>query len=67
MSHVLGDETVAFGIQWKLLYYNRGYIGLYWGYIGIMEKKMETTIMGLYIGLYRVIVQEPFFNFRFRF
>ena len=21
--------------------------GLYWGYIGIMEKKMETTIMGL--------------------
>ena len=34
-------------------YYNglyRGYIGLYWGYIGIMEKKMETTIMG-YIGV----------------
>ena len=26
----------------------RGYIGLYWGYIGIMEKKMETTIV--YIG-----------------
>ena len=26
-----------------------GYIlGLCWGYIGIMEKKMETTIMGLY-------------------
>ena len=24
----------------------------YWGKIGIMEKKMETTIMG-YIGLYR--------------
>ena len=23
--------------------------GLYWGYIGIMEKKMETRIMG-YIG-----------------
>ena len=24
-----------------------GYIlGLYWGYIGIMEKKMETTILG---------------------
>ena len=22
---------------------------VYWGYIGIMEKKMETTIMG-YIG-----------------
>ena len=27
-------------------------LGLYWGYVGIMEKKMETTIMG-YIGLYR--------------
>ena len=24
--------------------------GIYWGYIGIMEKKMETTIMG-YIGV----------------
>ena len=22
---------------------------VYWGYIGIMEKKMETTIMGLKI------------------
>ena len=29
----------------------KGYIGLYRGYIGIMEKKMETT-KG-YIGLYR--------------
>ena len=26
-----------------------GYIGDLWGYIGIMEKKMETTIMG-YLG-----------------
>ena len=25
----------------------------YWGYIGIMEKKMETTL--LYWGIYRVI------------
>ena len=24
------------------------YWGLYWGYIGIMEKEMEATIMGLY-------------------
>ena len=32
-----------------------GYIlGLYWGYIGIMEKKMETTgIIGIILGLYR--------------
>ena len=22
-------------------------VGLYWGYIGIMEKKMETTVKGL--------------------
>ena len=29
----------------------RGLIGLQGGYIGIMEKKMETTIMG-YIGNY---------------
>ena len=21
-------------------------VGLYWGYIGIMEKKMETTVFG---------------------
>ena len=25
-------------------------LGVYWGYIGIMEKKMETIIMG-YIGV----------------
>ena len=34
------------------------YKGLYWGYIGIMEKKMETTIVfrgyiGIILGLYR--------------
>ena len=23
-----------------------GVLGLYWGYVGIMEKKMETTMMG---------------------
>ena len=26
-------------------------LGLYWAYLGIMEKKMETTIIG-YIGSY---------------
>ena len=25
-------------------------LGLYWGYMGIMEKNMEATIMG-YVGL----------------
>ena len=30
---------------------------LYWGYIGIMEKKMETTIVYWdYIGLYNIWV-----------
>ena len=24
----------------------KGLLGFYWGYIGIMEKKMETTMMG---------------------
>ena len=28
-------------------------LGSYWGYIGIMEKKMETTIMGFYWGFNR--------------
>ena len=28
-------------------------LGLYWGHIGIMKEKMETTIMG-YIGRCRV-------------
>ena len=27
----------------------RKIVGLYWGSMGIMEKKMETTILGLYI------------------
>ena len=28
---------------------SQNYIRLYWGYMGIVEKKMETTTMG-YIG-----------------
>ena len=29
-------------------------LGLYWGYFGIMEKKMETIgIIGFILGLYR--------------
>ena len=34
-------------------------LGLYWDYIGIMEKKMETTIMGyigVILGLYWVYI-----------
>ena len=34
------------------IYYIRIYVG---GYLGIMEKKMETTIMG-YNGLYRILI-----------
>ena len=37
--------------KWKLLEYTRVYIGLYREYIGIMEKKMETT-RRVYVGLY---------------
>ena len=30
-----------------------GYIlGLYWGYIGLMEKKMEATVIGYILGSY---------------
>ena len=29
-------------------------LGLYWGYIGIMQKKMEATIIG--VSLIRIIV-----------
>ena len=55
---VLGGATLHLGVILRLYWDNgkehgnyrdyRGYIGinygLYWGYIGIMEKKMETTI-----------------------
>ena len=41
---------------------NRVYIYIYIGdYIGIMEKKMETTIMGLYKVLLMVCHNERFF------
>ena len=36
-------------------------LGLYWGYIGIMEKKMETTIMG-YIGIYYGVCGGSYYN-----
>ena len=31
------------------------YYIVYWGYIGIMEKKVETIIMGLCRGIYGLI------------
>ena len=31
------------------------YIGIYWGYRGIMEKKMETTAIGYILGYVGVI------------
>ena len=34
--------------KWKLLC-----IGLYWGYIEIMENKMETTMYRVILGLHR--------------
>ena len=33
------------GNYYSLLCYK--YMGCYWGYIAILEKKMETTILGL--------------------
>ena len=44
MSHILGlyIRVISIGVIGYIL----GYIlGLYRGYIGIMEKKMETTIV----------------------
>ena len=38
-SHPSG-RSATLGIGWFRM------LGLYWGYIGIMEKKMETTIIG---------------------
>ena len=37
----------------------KGYVELYVGYIGIMEKKMDTTTMG-YIGDYEVYIGVRF-------
>ena len=35
--------------KWKVLEYTRVILGLYLGSMGITEKKMETTILGLYM------------------
>ena len=38
---------------------------VYWGYIGIMEKKMETTIKGGYIDgelELSLVIEEPWFR-----
>ena len=42
-----GLEVVpgAFRAEHTALNWGLGSIGLYWGYIGIMEKKMETTTL----------------------
>ena len=59
MGYILRLYRVILGLYWENgkengNYYNGLYIGvmlgLYWGYIGIMEKKMETTIMGYILG-----------------
>ena len=48
-----------FLLAWVWLYKNNGqehgnyYNGFYRGYIGIMENKMETTIVGYILGLNR--------------
>ena len=36
------------------------YLGIYWGYIGIMEKKMETTgIIGFSLNLRNCTISIP--------
>ena len=40
-------------------------VSVYWGNIGIMEKKMETTIRGLYRGLGFRATVVPFAPFCF--
>ena len=47
------ETTGIIGIIWGLY---RDYWGYIRGYIGIMEKKMETTTMGLYRDSIRVIL-----------
>ena len=47
--------------KWKLLY-----IGSYWGYIGMMEKKMETIIYWFILGLYRDNGKENGNYYKFR-
>ena len=42
------DPTSRWTAEGPLVSYMGYILGLYRGYIGIMEKKMETTIMGLY-------------------
>ena len=39
--------------------------GFYWDYIGIMEKKMETTIMG-YMGIMETKMKTTILGLRFR-
>ena len=42
-----GKACVRFTNDCSLLGYIRLILGLYWGNVGIMDKKMETTIQGL--------------------
>ena len=51
------DNGKEYGNYYNGLYRDyRVYIGLYWGYIGIMEKKMETTTILGYMGDYKVYI-----------
>ena len=46
-------ETTGFRVLGLFGGYIEAILELYWGYIGIMEKKMET--LGPFKGIYRVI------------
>ena len=47
-SLILGTESAC----WERLVGNIGILGLYWGYMGIMEKKLETTMVIIVIGFH---------------
>ena len=42
----IGEYICHMGLYWVIY---RGYMGLYWGYTGIKENRMETTV---YYGVY---------------
>ena len=49
-SSLMAMETLGFSRMTGIEYYSRGgrmigYIGVIWGYIGIMEKRMKTTVV----------------------
>ena len=60
-SLILGTESAC----WEGLVGNIGILGLYWGYTGIMEKKMETTMVIIVVGFHSICLQTRALAFAF--